>query len=133
MCQLLLNPFHATGLFLCLLKTWENLWFSDIFRGHRKRPVAWIGLMYQLFFRTANLLLLLYTLLLIKSMIYFLAIGFFSQSLVMRYRALNNAPHHRYLTEFWNFGYCLRVRQKKDYLYIRKYNTVKPPNSGHPK
>ena len=32
-----LNPFHATDLFLYLLKTLENLWFSDVFRGHRKR------------------------------------------------------------------------------------------------
>ena len=24
----LINPFHATGLFLCALKTLENLWFS---------------------------------------------------------------------------------------------------------
>ena len=36
----LLKPFHATGLFLCPLKTSENLWFSDVFRGYRKRPVA---------------------------------------------------------------------------------------------
>ena len=32
-----LNPFHATDLFLYPLKTLENLWFSDAFRGHRKR------------------------------------------------------------------------------------------------
>ena len=32
-CQLLLNPFHVTGLFLYLLKTSENLWFSDVFKG----------------------------------------------------------------------------------------------------
>ena len=43
------------------------------------------SLMYQLFFRTINLSL--YSLLLRYS--------FFS------YRILNNAPHHRYLTEFW--------------------------------
>ena len=40
----LFNPFHATGLFLYPLKIWENLWFSDIFRGYRKRTVAWNGL-----------------------------------------------------------------------------------------
>ena len=97
-CQLLFNPFHATGLFLYLLKTSENLWFSDVFRGYRKRPVAWDGLMYQLFFRTPNLLLLLYPLVLIQSMTYSLAIRFFSQSLVMRYRALDNASHRKYLT-----------------------------------
>ena len=34
------NPFHATGLILHTLKTSENLWFSDVFRGSRKRPVA---------------------------------------------------------------------------------------------
>ena len=38
-----LNLFHATGLFLYSLKT-ENLWFSDVFRGYRKRPVALNGL-----------------------------------------------------------------------------------------
>ena len=38
--HLLLKPFHATGLFLCPLKTSEHLWFSDVFRGYRKRPVA---------------------------------------------------------------------------------------------
>ena len=124
-CQLLLNPFHDTPLFLYLLKTSENLWFSDVFRGYRKRPLAWNGLMYQLFFRTANLLLLLYPLLLIKSMTYSLAIRFFSQSLVMRYRALNNAPHRRYLTEFWNFGYGFLVKRKENYLYIRKCNNIK--------
>ena len=81
--------------------------------------------MYQLFFRTANLLLLLYPLLLIKNMTYSLAIRFFSQSLVMRYRALNNAPHRRYLTEFWNFGYGLRVKRKEKYLHIWECNNIK--------
>ena len=28
-----INPFHAARLFLCSLKTLENLWFSDVFRG----------------------------------------------------------------------------------------------------
>ena len=123
--QLFLNPFHAFCLFLYLLNTSKNLWFSDVVRGYRKRPVTWNGLMYQLFFRTTNLLLLLYPLLLIKSMTYSLAIRFFSQSLVMRYRALNNAPHRRYLTEFWNFGYGLLVKRKENYLYIRKCNNIK--------
>ena len=36
-----LNPFHATGLFLYPLKISENLWFSYVFRGYRKRPVTW--------------------------------------------------------------------------------------------
>ena len=34
------NPFHATDLFLYLLKTSENHWFSIVFRGYRKRPVT---------------------------------------------------------------------------------------------
>ena len=42
--QKYLNPFHATGFFWYPLKTSENLWFSDVFRGYRKRPVAWNGL-----------------------------------------------------------------------------------------
>ena len=39
-----INPFHATGLFRKPLKTSENLWFSDVFKGYQKRPVAWNGL-----------------------------------------------------------------------------------------
>ena len=35
-----INSFHATGLFLYLLKISENLRFSDVFMGYRKRPVA---------------------------------------------------------------------------------------------
>ena len=38
--RVLAYAFYATGLFLYLPKTSENLWFSDIFRGFRKRPVA---------------------------------------------------------------------------------------------
>ena len=37
----LINPFYATGLFLYPRKTSENLWFSDVFKGYKKRPVAW--------------------------------------------------------------------------------------------
>ena len=33
------NPFYAS-LFLYLLKRSENLWFSDVFRGYRKRPAT---------------------------------------------------------------------------------------------
>ena len=40
-----INPYHATGPFLYSLKTLENLCFSDVFRGYRKRPVACNGLM----------------------------------------------------------------------------------------
>ena len=34
------NSFRAIGLFLYPLKTSQTLWFSDVFRGYRKRPVA---------------------------------------------------------------------------------------------
>ena len=37
----LFNAFHTTGHFLYLLKTSENNRLFDIFRGYRKRPVAW--------------------------------------------------------------------------------------------
>ena len=33
---LCINQFHATGPFLYSLKTLENFWFSDLFRGYRK-------------------------------------------------------------------------------------------------
>ena len=38
-----LNPFHTTDLFLYHLKTSENQSFSDVFRGYKKRSVAWNG------------------------------------------------------------------------------------------
>ena len=41
----IINPFHATGLFLFPLKTSKNLWFPDVFKMYNKRPVAWYGLM----------------------------------------------------------------------------------------
>ena len=44
MCLPVINPSHATSLFQYLLKTSENHWFSDVFRGYQKRPVAWNGL-----------------------------------------------------------------------------------------
>ena len=34
------NPVDATDLCLYPLKTWENLWLCDIFRGYRKEPVT---------------------------------------------------------------------------------------------
>ena len=37
---LLVNTFHATGLFLHSQKKSESLWFSDAYRGYRKRPVT---------------------------------------------------------------------------------------------
>ena len=39
-----INPFYATSLFRYLLKISENFWFPDIFKGYRKRLVAWNGL-----------------------------------------------------------------------------------------
>ena len=38
------NPFRVMGVFLCPLKTLENLRFSSVFRGYRKRPVKFDGL-----------------------------------------------------------------------------------------
>ena len=35
----LIDPFHATGLFLYPLKTLKIFWCTDVFRGYRKRPV----------------------------------------------------------------------------------------------
>ena len=42
----LINSVHVTGLFLYPLKTSENQRFSYVFRGYRKRPVAWNGLIF---------------------------------------------------------------------------------------
>ena len=39
------NPFHIIGLLHYPLKTSQNLWFSHIFNGYRKRKVAYNGLM----------------------------------------------------------------------------------------
>ena len=41
----LVNPCHATVFFLSPQKSFGNFSFSDVFRGYRKRPVAWNGLM----------------------------------------------------------------------------------------
>ena len=38
------NLFHAACLFQLLLKKHQKTCFSDIFRGYRKRPLAWNGL-----------------------------------------------------------------------------------------
>ena len=40
----ILNPFHATGLFLYSLKTWQNQRFNDVSREYKKRPVVQNGL-----------------------------------------------------------------------------------------
>ena len=37
----MLNRFRTTGLILCPLKASENIIFFNVFRGYRKRPVAW--------------------------------------------------------------------------------------------
>ena len=42
----------------------------------------------------------------------------------MSYRALYNASHRRYLTEFWNFRYDLQDKRKENYLYIWKCNNI---------
>ena len=39
----MLKPFHNAGLFLSPLKTSEDCWFSDVFRGYKKTPVTWNG------------------------------------------------------------------------------------------
>ena len=36
-----INPFHATGIFPYPLKTSENLWFYEAFKGVQKEPVVW--------------------------------------------------------------------------------------------
>ena len=41
------KPIWCHYLFPFLLKISENEWFSDVFRGFRKRPVAWNGLTQQ--------------------------------------------------------------------------------------
>ena len=35
------NPFDASSFFLYPLKTCKKLWFCDVSRSYRKRPVAW--------------------------------------------------------------------------------------------
>ena len=39
-CVLSINSIYATGLILYSLKSSRNIWFSDVFKGHRKRPVV---------------------------------------------------------------------------------------------
>ena len=43
------KPFHVIGLFLYPLKT-ENLWFPNVFREYREKPVAWNGFKINNFF-----------------------------------------------------------------------------------
>ena len=35
------NPHHATGILPYFKKSWENLWFPDVFRGYTKISVPW--------------------------------------------------------------------------------------------
>ena len=51
------NPFHAIDFFLYLLKTSENLWISDVFRGYRKRLMVWNGLIKNKFGTTLSMLI----------------------------------------------------------------------------
>ena len=41
---LLINPFHATSLFLYPLKASENIWSFEVFRVYRNRAMAWCRL-----------------------------------------------------------------------------------------
>ena len=77
-----INPFHATGLFLYLLKTWEKQRF---FRGFRKRKVAWIGLrrFYTLWCKY----------------LYFLAWIFYWKS--NKRTTLSETKHHFFQTTHW--------------------------------
>ena len=80
--------------------------------------------MYLLFFKTSNLLLLLYSLLFIKTVTYSLAIDFFSHSLVYE---LNNELlliAHPIVDIWQSFRNGLRLKRKEKHLYIRKCNKV---------
>lgn len=35
------NPFDVSSFFLYPLKIFKKVWFCDVFRSYRKRPVAW--------------------------------------------------------------------------------------------
>ena len=49
------NPFHANGPFLYPLKTLENLWFCDVFRGYRNDEIlTWNELIPILFAEFMN-------------------------------------------------------------------------------
>ena len=57
-----LNPFHATGISFCTpLTRWENQRFSDVFKGYRKRPVAWNELSGKFQFKVIKYWLLPFT------------------------------------------------------------------------
>ena len=47
--KIFINPFQATDPFLYPLKTSENLWFSDVFKGYRKRSLAKNVLIYEIY------------------------------------------------------------------------------------
>ena len=48
------NLLYATGFFLYPQKTSENRWFSDVFRGYWKKPVAEKGFLYSFLFSPLN-------------------------------------------------------------------------------
>ena len=52
----IINPFQGNIPFLYLLKTSENPWCSDVFRGYKKGTLAWNGLN-----RNQNVLIILLT------------------------------------------------------------------------
>ena len=53
--QFFFNPFHANGPFLYPLKTLENLWFYDVFRGYRNDEIlTWNELIPILFAEFMN-------------------------------------------------------------------------------
>ena len=39
----IMNPFSVKNFFLYLLKSTENMWFSDPFRGYKRRAL-WYGI-----------------------------------------------------------------------------------------
>ena len=49
------NQFQTTGLFLYPLKASEKHRFCDVFRGCRKRPVAWNGVKYHFYIVGMNI------------------------------------------------------------------------------
>ena len=89
--------------------------------GIRTRSNSVFGLFSRsVYFRTTNLLLSLYSLLIIKSITYSLAIDFFSQSLVYTKVSITHP-----IVDIWqNFGYGLRIKRKGKKLYIRKCNNI---------
>ena len=88
-----MSAFHAFyGLFLYPLKTLENQRFSDVFRGCRKRPVAWNELISQC--KSATKLVRM-----IKFFVHFKFQGHIQGAFIPE--MFLQKPHLRYLTGFW--------------------------------